>query len=281
MIQQTKIAIFQYPHIYLALLFASGLSIYISSQSKIQLGSIQFTLLIGINLILTILGAIIINNLKMFIRITKIIIYLFSIIYVCIIVNIMIGHGLTISKSVMLIISTMLLTQALSANFDPIFINKLKTSMFDICTILLSIITLVHGFKYYGLMTYYTILTMPLFFIFIAFAFLHRTLFLVFISILPYPLINFEILLLKSLMVVVLLTYVHGYISTITVHDNLNVLLIPNYDLKSMISLILTTAIATTFLTFIYDSIVLIIIYFVVITISICCYIAAKFLKRI
>lgn len=265
---------------YLALLFASGLAIYVSSQSEIQLSYIQFVLFISINSILAIFGAIIMSNLKMFTKITKIITHLFSIIYVCIIIDVMVKHGLTISKSAMLIISIMLLTQATSANFDPILINKWKTSIFDICTILISIIILVHGFKYCRLMTYYTISTMLLFFIFITSIFLHRTLFFVSINILAYPPINPEILLLKSLIVMVLLTYAHGYTSTITEHNNISTLLIPNYDLKSMMSLILITVVATIFLTIIYDSTILIAIYFIVMAISVFCYAIAEFLKR-
>lgn len=280
--KQIKAPVPQYLYTpYPALLFALGLPICVLSQYKIQMNYLHFALIISINFVLVMLGNIVMSGLKTFTKIIKIAAYFFSIIYTCAIIYILTQYGWSISKSTMLVTSVMLITQAISTNFDPILINKWNISVFDICTILVSVNILINGFKYCKSITPYIILTTLLLFIFVVFISLHKALLFVFLGVLNYPLINLEFILLKTLMVIVFLAYMHGYANTINIHNNSTVFFIPNYDLKSMISLILTTTIASTSLTIIHNLTILNMMYFIIITILVCCYTVLKFLKRI
>jgi len=279
---QIKTPIPRYLHIpYPTLLFVLGLPICVLSQYKIQLNYLQFTLIISINFILAILGDVVLSGLATFTKIIKIVTYLFSIIYTCVIIDILAQYGWSISKSTMFITSVMLITQAISTNFDPILINKWNISVLDICTILVFVSILINDFKYYELVATYIILSILLLFIIIVFMFLRKALSFIFLSVLTCPPINLESILLKILVIIVFLAYMHGYANTITIHNNSTVFFVPNYDLKSMVSLILTTTIASTSLMFIHNLTILNVMYFTITTTLVCYYIVLKFLKRI
>lgn len=149
--------------------------------------------------------------------------------------------NLNLLQSSMLTISLTLIVQALSANLDPMILYKYKVMLLDVSLLLISLCTIFHILKYDIYLAIYLTLILT---IVTSIAYIINNLelkYFAFLIIIFLPSFN-EILLFKVLAIVTIYSYIQGYTSAL-ICGSAN--LVPSYDSKTLISVVISTTLAS------------------------------------
>lgn len=203
----------------------------------------------------------------------KVLLYLSSLMYTSTMIEILNYYGLSIFQSTMLIISTVLIFQAISANLDHILVNAWKITILDLHILIFTIIAVITN-------SINNILRMSLLLFIFCLLFIRLASFSIY-AILPIHLLTNgkELTLLDVFILAPLIAYAYGYASAVNKLASLT----PYYDNKSLLAVIIVSTTASIFTMYTYANKLMYLAYYMVLFIMFCYYtiLAVTSIKKI
>lgn len=198
-------------------------------------------------------------------KVIKILLYVSSLTYTSMVIEVLNHYGLSTLQSTMFTISMILITQAISANLDYLLTSAWRITILDLHIVIFAFIATVINFTYFNNIHYIILLLLSSWLLFI-----RSTPSLIFMILPVYSLINSKRLSLLDVFIITpLIAYAYGYASAV---GNLAVIA-PCYDNKSLLAIIIVTTIASIFTTCIPLGKLMYIVYYVTLLIMFCYYV--------
>jgi hypothetical protein len=256
---------------YLNFLIVFGLIVYISSNLQTNYRYPDLIYLVVLTLANFILVAVYIYSISFSLRsltIFKYMLRVLSIQYICYILNILRSSNLNVVQSSTLLLSLILIMQAISANFDPLLYSKYKIKLLDIILALATIITANSilrsnpcPFIYFLLTSVILITSITLFTL--GKRILAYLVLLIFIFFSP-P--NVNVLLVRVLTTIAIITYIEGFVDNIVSNASRS---LPSYTNANLISIIILIFISIIMSQLIEGTTIMYLIYILTITLVI------------
>jgi hypothetical protein len=256
---------------YLNFLIVFGLIVYISSNLQTNYRYPDLIYLVVLTLANFILVAVYIYSISFSLRsltIFKYVLRVLSIQYICYILNILRSSNLNVVQSSTLLLSLILIMQAISANFDPLLYSKYKIKLLDIILALATIITANSilrsnpcPFIYFLLTSVILITSITLFTL--GKRILAYLVLLIFIFFSP-P--NVNVLLVRVLTTIAIITYIEGFVDNIVSNASRS---LPSYTNANLISIIILIFISIIMSQLIEGTTIMYLIYILTITLVI------------
>jgi hypothetical protein len=256
---------------YLNLLIVFGLILYISSNLQTNYRYPDLIYLVVLTLANFILVAVYTYSISFSLRsltIFKYVLRVLSIQYICYILNILRSSNLNVVQSSTLLLSLILIMQAISANFDPLLYSKYKIKLLDIILALATIIianSILRSnpcpFIYFLLTSVILITSITLFTL--GKRILAYLVLLIFIFFSP-P--NVNVLLVRVLTTIAIITYIEGFVDNIVSNASRS---LPSYTNANLISIIILIFISIIMSQLIEGTTIMYLIYILTITLII------------
>jgi hypothetical protein len=256
---------------YLNFLIVFGLIVYISSNLQTNYRYHDLIYLVVLTLANFILVAVYIYSISFSLRsltIFKYVLRVLSIQYICYILNIFRSSNLNVVQSSTLLLSLILIMQAISANFDPLLYSKYKIKLLDIILALATIITANSilrsnpcPFIYFLLTSVILITSITLFTL--GKRILAYLVLLIFVFFSP-P--DVSVLLVRVLTTIAIITYIEGFVDNITSNASRS---LPSYTNANLISIIILIFISIIMSQLIEGTTIMYLIYILTITLVI------------
>lgn len=256
---------------YLNLLIVFGLILYISSNLQTNYRYPDLIYLVVLTLANFILVAVYIYSISFSLRsltIFKYVLRVLSIQYICYILNILRSSNLNVVQSSTLLLSLILIMQAISANFDPLLYSKYRIKLLDIILALATIIianSILRSnpcpFIYFLLTSVILITSITLFTL--GKRILAYLVLLIFIFFSP-P--NVNVLLVRVLTTIAIITYIEGFVDNIVSNASRS---LPSYTNANLISIIILIFISIIMSQLIEGTTIMYLIYILTITLVI------------
>lgn len=256
---------------YLNLLIVFGLILYISSNLQTNYRYPDLIYLVVLTLANFILVAVYIYSISFSLRsltIFKYVLRVLSIQYICYILNILRSSNLNVVQSSTLLLSLILIMQAISANFDPLLYSKYRIKLLDIILALATIIianSILRSnpcpFIYFLLTSVILITSITLFTL--GKRILAYLVLLIFIFFSP-P--NVNVLLVRVLTTIAIITYIEGFVDNIVSNASRS---LPSYTNANLISIIILIFISIIMSQLIEGTTIMYLIYILTITLII------------
>jgi hypothetical protein len=256
---------------YLNFLIVFGLIVYISSNLQTNYRYPDLIYLVVLTLANFILVAVYIYSISFSLRsltIFKYVLRVLSIQYICYILNILRSSNLNVVQSSTLLLSLILIMQAISANFDPLLYSKYRIKLLDIILALATIIianSILRSnpcpFIYFLLTSVILITSITLFTLgkrILAYLDL-----LIFIFFSP-P--NVNVLIVRVLTTIAIITYIEGFVDNIVSNASRS---LPSYTNANLISIIILIFISIIMSQLIEGTTIMYLIYILTITLVI------------
>jgi len=251
---------------YQLVIFVFGLLAYLTLDLQIYYNKTLLLILISINFILITIYTHTIKTSLLSLKIFKYMQCILTVIYTYFAINMLKHAKIGLIQSTMLIISITLIIQALSANFDLLLFNKYKVIVLDVILISSTIIILVYSFKYnlYSFNHSLTISTLILVSIIISYVLRKRIpLYFVLLANIFLAPLCISVLLVKASTTIAIIAYIQGYISFA---DSKIFQLIPIFTNNSLISIIISTVIASMIFILIENTMIIYVVYLFTLT---------------
>lgn len=256
---------------YLNFLIVFGLIVYISSNLQTNYRYPDLIYLVVLTLANFILVAVYIYSISFSLRsltIFKYMLRVLSIQYICYILNILRSSNLNVVQSSTLLLSLILIMQAISANFDPLLYSKYKIKLLDIILALATIITANSILRSNPCPFIYFLLTLVILITSITLFTLGKRILaylvlLIFIFFSP-PDVN--VLLVRVLTTIAIITYIEGFVDNIISNASRS---LPSYTNANLISIIILIFISIIMSQLIEGTTIMYLIYILTITLVI------------
>ena len=256
---------------YLNFLIVFGLIVYISSNLQTNYRYPDLIYLVVLTLANFILVAVYIYSISFSLRsltIFKYMLRVLSIQYICYILNILRSSNLNVVQSSTLLLSLILIMQAISANFDPLLYSKYKIKLLDIILALATIITVNSILRSNPCPFIYFLLTLVILITSITLFTLGKRILaylvlLIFIFFSP-PDVN--VLLVRVLTTIAIITYIEGFVDNIISNASRS---LPSYTNANLISIIILIFISIIMSQLIEGTTIMYLIYILTITLVI------------
>ena len=256
---------------YLNFLIVFGLIVYISSNLQTNYRYPDLIYLVVLTLANFILVAVYIYSISFSLRsltIFKYMLRVLSIQYICYILNILRSSNLNVVQSSTLLLSLILIMQAISANFDPLLYSKYRIKLLDIILALATIITANSILRSNPCPFIYFLLTLVILITSITLFTLGKRILaylvlLIFIFFSP-PDVN--VLLVRVLTTIAIITYIEGFVDNIISNASRS---LPSYTNANLISIIILIFISIIMSQLIEGTTIMYLIYILAITLVI------------
>lgn len=256
---------------YLNFLIVFGLIVYISSNLQTNYRYPDLIYLVVLTLANFILVAVYIYSISFSLRsltIFKYMLRVLSIQYICYILNILRSSNLNVVQSSTLLLSLILIMQAISANFDPLLYSKYRIKLLDIILALATIITVNSILRSNPCPFIYFLLTLVILITSITLFTLGKRILaylvlLIFIFFSP-PDVN--VLLVRVLTTIAIITYIEGFVDNIISNASRS---LPSYTNANLISIIILIFISIIMSQLIEGTTIMYLIYILAITLVI------------